>query len=172
MILFFIGLFVIAIFVVPIVFTYKHMSGILEMDHPSFSIKQSREKNIFVDTLFVLHPDTIRVNDSADTFDILPISAWMEKKAYWKSKTPDLDSIAFLADTLDLVVNFQPYKEGKLWKPKHRFNIDKFNVINGGQQSVYIDSEIAQLAIKMHVNQLKDTVVITAPHGQQILLKR
>ncbi len=148
------------------------MGGILEMDHPSLSIEHSIKKNLFIDTLFIMHPDTIRVNHFKDTFDLLPTSAWTEKKTYWKSKKMDMDSLAFLADTVELLVNFQCYKEGKQWKRSHGFNIGNFYTINSGKQSVYIDSEMAQLAIKMNVSQLKDTVVITAPYGQQLSLKR
>ena len=57
------------------------MADILEFGYPSQNIKHSVRKKIFIDSLLVLNPDTIRTN-GIENIDILPTSSWIEKRAF------------------------------------------------------------------------------------------
>jgi hypothetical protein len=166
------GLFIVTIIIMPIYFSFKHMADILEFDHPSQNIEHSVKKKIFIDSLLVLNPDTIRTNRT-ENISILPTSSWIEKRAFWKSQVVDLDSLGFYSDTLDLIVNFENYVDGQRWKPNNNgFNIAEFQNINGDRQSVYMDDNMTQLAFKMTIKELKDSIRLKGTDGQEILLRR
>ena len=90
-----------------------------------------------------------------------------------KSQVKDLDSLGFYSDTLDLIVNFENYVDGQRWKPNNNgFNIAEFQNINGDRQSVYMDDNMTQLAFKMTIKELKDSIRLKGTDGQEILLRR
>lgn len=145
------------------------MGNVLEFDHPSRSIGHSIEKEVFIDTLEIAGPDTIKTDDF-ERIDILPTSSWIEKKTYWKSGTMDLDSLGFVPDTIVLIVNFSNFKNGKPWTPDHGYNIGDFETSKGTHESVYIDSHITRLHFDSPLGELSDTIRLTTKYREQIVL--
>jgi hypothetical protein len=168
-----IGIFIILIIVIPIGLSFKHMSGLLEFANPSQNIIHSIKKNVFIDSLMILNSETISLNKFEQRIDIVPTSAWVEKRALWKSKTIDFDSLYFQTDTLELLVNFKNYVNGLPWNPKnYGSSFGEFQNINGVKESVYIVDNITQLNFKINSTELNDTIRLTTADAQQIILIR
>jgi len=145
-------------------------SDILEFDHPSRDILHSIEKGIFIDTLEIVNSDTIKTN-RFEKIDILPTSSWIEKKTFWKSGTMNLDSLGLTSDTVELIVNFKNFVNGKQWAPsKNGYDIIEFQNNNGDNVSVYMDEEITQLNFKISYEQVKDTIRLATKNNQRIVL--
>jgi hypothetical protein len=150
----------------------KHAANILEFEHPSRDIRHAIEKKLFIDTLYIVHPDTIRTN-SHERIDILPKSSWIEKTTYWKSGMMDLDSIGFNSDIVWVIGNFNNFMNGKPWKPENDgFHVGDFRDKTGNKQSVYMDNEKTQLSFKIPLDQLADTFRVATGSNEQIILVR
>ena len=144
---------------------------ILDFDQPSRDIRHSIEKGIFIDTLEIVKPDTIKTN-RFEKIDILPTSSWIEKKTFWKSGTMNLDSLGLTSDTVELIVNFKNFVNGKQWAPNSGYTVVDFQNNNGDNVSVYIGEEITQLNFKISYEQVKDTIRLITKNNQRIILAR
>jgi hypothetical protein len=148
-----------------------HGASILEFDHPSRNIGHSIQKEIFIDTLLIVEPDTI-ITKGFERVDILPTSSWIEKKTYWKSGTMDLDSLGFVSDSVVLIMNFRNFKDGRPWTPSHGYYIGDFEDSKGHHESVYIDEEITQLRFETRIDDAGDTIRLTTKDQEQIILHK
>ncbi len=154
-------------------YVLKHGADILEFDYPSRSIGHSIDKGVFIDTMDILFADTIKVNNFERNINIWPTASWIEKEVYWKSGEMDLDSIGLFSDTVQLVISFKNFVNGKEWAPKNNgFYIGELQNINGDQQSVYIDDNITRINFRMFIGLLKDTIRLTAKNEEQLVIKR
>jgi len=168
-----IGLIVVVGIMVLIGLNFKHMHDIAEFMNPSHTIELSIKKKVFIDSLKIINPSTIRTSKLGQSIDILPTSSWIEKRVFWKSGTMDLDSLDFYSDSVELLVNFKNYVNGQPWKPKNNgFGLWEFQNANEDKESVYIDDNMTQLNFKMNLKEFKDTVKLTTNDHQQIILKR
>jgi hypothetical protein len=153
-------------------YVLQHGANILEYEHPSNDIEHSIKKNVFIDSLGIIDPDTIKTN-RFQRIDIFPTSSWIEKKAYWKSATPDLDSLGFLSDTVELIVNFRNFVNGKPWAPKNSGDhIINFNDGQGDTASVYMDDETTQLSFTIPMMRTGDTIELTSDSSEKIVLMK
>ena len=149
----------------------KNSGNILEFGHPSRDIAHSIDKRVFIDTLYIISTDTIKTNRFARV-DILAKSSWIERMPYWKSRTIDLDSIGFHADTIVVRVNFKSFANGKPWAPDHGYFIAEMRDENGNDEGVYIDDHITQVSFKFEIHQMKDTIRLTTENGEKVVLAK
>ncbi len=150
----------------------KSSADILEFDHPSRDVRHSIEKKIFIDSLDILNPDTIRVNQ-IERVDILPTASWIEKMTFWKSGSLRIDSLGTYADTVMLLVNFKDFVNGNTRKPNNNgYKIIEFKNPLGDTESVYMNDNIVQLNYKLHIGQVSDTIRLSTTNGQVIILRK
>ena len=148
----------------------KYSANILEYDHPSRDVAHAIDKGIFIDSLDILTQDTIRTN-RFERIDIVPITAWIEKKTFWKSREQHIDSIGFSSDTVILLINFKAFTNGK---PTEKRNLGRviieFKNDFDHTEWVYLGDDKAQLDFKLNKAQLIDTSRLVTPDGQQIII--
>jgi len=150
----------------------KFGANILEYDLPSRDIAHAIDKGIFIDSLDLLIKDTIRTN-RFEKIDIVPLTAWIEKKTFWKSGEQDLDSIGFYSDTVMLLVNFKAFINGKPIRKRNSGGvIIEFKNDFNDTEWVYLGDEKVQLDFKLNKTQLIDTNRLITPDGQQIVIRK
>jgi len=150
----------------------KYSANILEYEHPSRDIPHAIDKGIFIDSLDILSKDTIRTN-KFEKIDIVPITAWIEKKAFWKSGEQDLDSIGFYSDTVMLIINFKGFTNGKPTEKRNSGSvIIEFKNDFDDTEWVYSGDDKVQLDFKLNKAQVLDTSRLISPDGQRIVIKK
>lgn len=148
--------------------------------YPSWDIEHSIEKQVFLDTLDIVSFDTIATNEKH--LYVFPVAAWTEKMANWKwiekmarnSGKNDPDSVRFSADTVLLMVDFETLIHKKLAKSSERsfdYNIVDFQDANGNYGSLHAHA-ISAMDILIPLAQTDDTIRLTTPNNEQIVLKK
>jgi hypothetical protein len=154
------------------VWVMKSGANILEYEHPSRDIAHAIDKEIFIDSLDLLAKDTIKTN-KFEKIDIVPITAWIEKKTFWKSGVQDLDSIGFYSDTVILIINFKAFANGKPVEKRNSGGvIVEFKNDFSDTEWVYLGDEKVQLDFKLNKTQLLDTSRLITPDGQQVVIRK